>query len=308
MTWMRGDMPLKIMSIVLAVFLWMYLNSEAQTVQAFQVPLELADLPASLSLVGEIPDSVLVRIRASDATFQNLSPGRLHARVRLSGARPGTLRVPLTEDIVRAPFGVEVLRVDPEQLELQVEERITREVPIVARIQGQPEFGFENRGYTLSPSTATVEGPESLVRQVREVLTEPVDIEGARESIEKVVSLVPDRGGVRVVSEGVTRLQVTVGEMLVTRRFGGIRLEPVTEDARVSVEYHPETIDVILQGPKEALDSVQAGRIRAVLDLEGMSPRRSSYTVRPRVVLEGVGEGVSVHSVSVETIDVKISR
>jgi len=308
MSWMRGDVPLKIASVVLAVFLWMYLNSEAQTVQAFQVPLELADLPPGLSLVGDIPDSVLVRVRASDATFQNLSPGRFHARVRLSGARPGSLSVPLTEGIIRAPFGVEVLRIDPDHLELQVEERITREVPVVARIQGQPASGYESRGHTLSPSTATVEGPGSVVREVREVLTEVVDIEGARESIEKVVSLVPDRGGVRVVSDGVSRLELTIGELFVTRRFTGIRLEPAEADAGATAEFRPETIEVTLQGPKEALDAMSVDRIRAVLDLEGMAPRRASYTVRPRIILEGIGDDVSVHSVSEPTVDVRISR
>ena len=126
MTWFRNELPLKLASLVLALFVWMYLKTEARTVQVFQVPLELADLPADYALVGDLPDAVSVRIRASDSTTQTLSPGRFQARTSLAGAQPGEFTLRLTADIVRAPFGVEVLRVDPSELKLQVELPITR--------------------------------------------------------------------------------------------------------------------------------------------------------------------------------------
>lgn len=311
MALIRGDLALKIASIVLALFLWMYLRTESHTIQVFEVPLELTDLPQDLALVGEIPDSVTVRVRASNTAYQSLSASRFRARLRLSGATTGVHSFLLTSDIVKAPLGVEVLDLEPESLDLHIERRTMREVPVVARIEGLPADGYENRGHTLTPRVATVEGPESLVRRVREVLAESVDIEGRSESLETVVSLSPDRGGVRIVSEGVATLRVDIEEMRMTRVWKAVPLEPrFPEGTDYRVEMQPDTIDVVLRGPEEALDAIRADDVRGVLDLEGMLPRETFYTVTPRIVIEPdrtEGE-VTVQSTSEPTIRVRILR
>lgn len=308
MSWMRSDVSLKIASVVLAVVLWMYLNSEAETVQAFQVPLEVVDVPAGLALTGNLPETVEVRVRASESALLGLSPGRFTARVRMARARRGPMVVPLTPEIVRAPFGVDVLSLDPPQLDLMLEELIAREVPIVASIEGVPAVGYELHAHTLTPDTATIEGPESVVRQAAEVLTQTVDIGGAKESIATNVALLPDRGGLLRARPASVRLNVSIRVQQVTRRFDRVPLEPSGPRDGDRVRIRPETLDVVLEGPLEALDAITRERVRALLDLEGMGPRVASYTVKPRIVLDGVGSEVTVHSISQTTIDVTIGR
>ena len=80
------------------------------------------------------------------------------------------------------------------------------------------------------------------------------------------------------------------------------------------VEYHawfqPGTVTVVLRAERQVLDGLGPDNIRAMLDLEGMDPREQPYSVKPRIVIEPaeLGASVAVHSVSEETINVRIER
>ena len=182
-------------------------------------------------------------------------------------------------------------------------------MPIVARLEGTPAPGFEYVGHSLKPENASVEGPESLVTEVLEVRTEVVDIEGRDNPISTTVALMPDRGGVRIVNAETTILRVDIFPKKIARRYDGVSVEPIlTDGSDYKVTFRPETVAVVLEATQEALDEINPGSITAYLDLEGMSPRTASYTVRPRVVVAGAGEDVRVTSVSASTIEVTISR
>src|SRR5262245_54192793 len=176
MSWLRSDPSLKAASVVLAVFVWMYVRSEEKPVQVLAVPLHLEGLAGDLAPVGRTLEHVTVRVRADQATMRELTPSQLQATVHLEDAQPGEQEMMLGPDIVHAPPGVEVLSVDPSRLTLTIERRSQREVPVIARFRGQPPPPFERGGYTVSPSKVVVQGPERIVRQVEEAVTEEVDL------------------------------------------------------------------------------------------------------------------------------------
>ena len=302
-------MSLKIASLVLAFFVWMYLRTEETGLGAFSVPLEIEGVPPELALGGEVLDAVGVRVRAPEATLQTLSPGRFSARVRLSNPRPGELELPLTPEMVRAPIGVEVVRVEPASLKLRLEPMISREVPVVARFRGEPASGYERGGQQVSPDKVIVLGPESEVRQVREAVTEEVDIGGRSSSFEAPVMVSADRSGARVAGVQTAMVRVDIRERRVTRTYAGVPVTPSVPAGRsYQAVYEPQTVTVVLEGTRAALDRVGPDNIRAVLDLEGMSPREAAYSVRPRITIlpEDRGSGISVQTVDEPTISVKI--
>lgn len=310
-SWMRSNLSLKIASLVLAVFVWMYVRSEEKPFQVFSVPLELEGLPKDVALAGDAPDSVAVRVRASDTTLRNLSPGRFRARVHLEGARPGDLTIPLTPDIIKAPLGVEVVRVDPRTLSLKVERRITKLVPVVARVTGQPAQGFEYAGYTADPDKVTVEAPEGIAMGLSEALTDEVAIGGRSESFDSAVNVLPGRAGARVAGRTTVNLRVNIRQQRMTQAYAGIPLETNTPAGfSYRVRFSPQSVTVVLEGTKDDLADITPSSIRALLDLEGMGPRDAPHLVKPRIVIAPpeLAASVMVHSLSEPTINVSISR
>ncbi len=311
MSLMRSDASLKLASLVLAIFVWAYVRSEAKPLQIFSVPLEIEGLPPDVAVAGDVLDSVAVRVRAPDTTLRNLTPGRFRALVKLNNVRQGEVTIPLGNEIIRAPLGVEVVRVDPRLLTLSIESRVAREVPVVARITGEPAEGFEYDGYTLSPDVVTVEGPQSVMDQVTQAIADQVSIEGRSKGFEAVVRLAPDRSGARVSGNSNAVLSVNIRPQRVTQVYAGVKLEPVLPaGSRLGISYRPESVSVVLEGTRETLNAITSGNIRALLDLEGMGPREAPYSVKPRVVITpgDLGSAVAVQSISHPTVNVTISR
>ena len=311
LSWMRSDPSLKVASVVLAVFVWLYVRSEEKPVQVLAVPLAVEGLPDDLAPVGRTLEHVTVRVRADEGTLRALTPSRLQARVRIDDAQPGEREIDLGPEVVHAPLGVEVLSVDPSRLTLTLERRSRRDVPVVARFRGQPRPPLERGGYTVMPPRVTVQGPERVVRQVTEVVTEEVDLSGRRESFEAVVAIQPGRGGVAILDKPVALVKVSLQETPVTRTLQDVPLVPeAPAGAGRSVRFQPESITVVVAGPAASLARLSASNIQARLNLEGMAPRGAPYAVEPRVVIvpEELGLDVTVRSVSHSTIQVTISR
>ena len=77
------------------------------------VPVELQNFPRELELTGEPVNAVEVRLRASPGMIQRIVPGEVSAQVNLVGFGEGEHIVHLTEDSIRMPFGVKVVKISP---------------------------------------------------------------------------------------------------------------------------------------------------------------------------------------------------
>ena len=79
------NLPLKIISLGLAVLLWYVIAGEKTSEMGVSVPVELQNFPRDLELTGEPVNEVEVRLRASPGIIQRLGPGDISAQHRRHG-------------------------------------------------------------------------------------------------------------------------------------------------------------------------------------------------------------------------------
>lgn len=180
---------LKVLSVGLAVLLWLIVAGEETVERGLRVPLELQQFPAGLELKGDSPTFVDVRVRGSSGTISRMSSGDLIAAIDLRTARPGARLFQLTPEQVRTPFGVEVVQVTPSSVALTFENSKTRMVPVSPAWEGTPDRGYVVGKVTAVPRTVEVTGPESSVDRVTEAVTEPVSVAGLRQSVTETVTV-----------------------------------------------------------------------------------------------------------------------
>src|SRR5689334_3276700 len=158
---------LKIVSVALAVVLWMMVSSQRASVErGLRIPLELQNLPENLEMVETPQESVDVRVRGTADALGRISPGDLVATVDLSAAQPGRRLFHLSPERVKAPFAVQVTQVAPSSVAIRFEPSATRIVPVLPSVEGNPAAGFIVGKVSAEPATVEIVGPESSLRRV----------------------------------------------------------------------------------------------------------------------------------------------
>lgn len=203
-------LALKAISVALAALLWLLVSGEQIVERALRIPLQFTNLPQTLELVGESPAVVDVRVRGSSGALARMSAGELVAVLDLRTARPGRRLFHLSDADVQAPFGVDVVQVSPSSVPIGFELSASKMVRVVPEVDGSPASGFGIDAVTAEPDTVEVVGPQSLVKELTEAMTEPVSVEGARSTVSETVTVGVADPAVRLRSATTARVTVTV--------------------------------------------------------------------------------------------------
>ena len=268
--WPFRHVGLKLMSVGLAVLLWMTVSGEETVERGLRVPLELQQFPAGLEIQGEAPSTVDVRVRGTSGMLSRVAAGDIVAVLDLHGARPGSRLFPVTPEQVRAPFGVEVVQVTPSTVALSLEASLARDVPVAASLEGSPAPGYVVGKVTVSPDRVEIVGPESAVKRAREALTETISIAdlSAPKSEDVTIGLIDPALRLRTQRTVTVSIPILPGPVERTVRNRPVHLRNL--GPHLSAHATPVVVDVALRGSREALARVEADAVMAYIDVVGL--------------------------------------
>src|SRR5215469_4276469 len=141
--WITNNWHLKIVSRVLAVMLWMTVANQASSEIGLEVPLEYRNIPRQLEITGDMTNSVEVRLRGASSLIKDITAKDVSTTIDLGKMTRGEKIVPLSPQNVQAPFGAEVIRVNPSSVRFSLEHTITKTIPVVPTIQNQLSDAYE---------------------------------------------------------------------------------------------------------------------------------------------------------------------
>jgi hypothetical protein len=300
-----SNLGAKIIALLFAIFLWLHVTAQQLEDQGFRVPLSLAGIPDSLTIIHDVPEFVEVTVRGSRSNLWKLRLfGRLKAVLDLEDVKRGRINIPLSSAIlnVSEDFDPRDIEVDePKTLTLNFERVVTRMVPVRIAYRGEvPQDIIITGDPAIIPDRVQVQGAMSVVGGITLVNTEEIDIRGKRGKLTQEVAI--DIGGHNVT---VSPRNVLV-EMELSRR--GVRtlanLPPTilqdTDD--VAVIYSPKTVSLTIEGPEEVIRDITSDKVSILLDITTRKP--GTYKIRPEIKLP---QGIEKYWLDVEHFEVTIN-
>jgi YbbR domain-containing protein len=204
-----GDWQLKLLSVVLAVGLWLFVGSAERTEIALAVPIEYVGLEGPLTLEGARRETVDVQLQATRWGAERVSPATVRVRVDVSGLREGDNLVHLVPESVQAPPGVRVTQVAPAWTGVRVVRTETRTVQVLPQVQGRPADTYVLDRVVVRPPTVQIRGPRTTIEAQTAIETLPVDVSGHRAPLTRAVGLaLPD--SVSVVDQRTVEVTVNI--------------------------------------------------------------------------------------------------
>ncbi len=180
---------LKLFSLVFALILWFFVMGERRLEIGFTVPLELKNLPAGLILANEVPSLVDVRLNGPRTLLMNLSAKDISIAVDLGDLNPGVTSFKRLEERLNLPSGIKVTRLSPSFVDVKLERLKERKIPVKVVVSGMPAEGHLLGDVSVSPSRVQVSGAEGELKDIAELVTTPVSVEGVNESFSLMVPL-----------------------------------------------------------------------------------------------------------------------
>ena len=112
----------KLLSVLLAVLLWVAVEGEPELVTVQTVPVYYRNVDPSLALVASPPGSVRLELRGPSDVMGRNNLSNVAVVVDLGGAsQPGERVFPISDESVTQPAGVTFVRSDPPELRLHLD-------------------------------------------------------------------------------------------------------------------------------------------------------------------------------------------
>jgi YbbR domain-containing protein len=252
------------------------------------IPLEIVGLSDDLQILGSVPSSVTVNLRAPQSLWAELTedPDLISAQLDLTGLDQGEQQIAVDVGFGISP--VELISIEPSQITLMLEKEITKEFPVQVVQVGDLALGYEIQDISLTPDIVNVSGPQSLVAQVSEIQGW-ITVNEARQDVLELLNLIAVDSNGRQIS-GVSITPREVSALAVVVQSGGyrevvVRVETIgtlpTGYRLTNISVSPPTITVFSSNPQavaempgfvstepiDLQDAVDDVEVRLTLDL-----------------------------------------
>lgn len=173
------NLGLKLISLGLAVGLWLAVSRNPSAEVAVEVPIEFQNVPENLEISSPNIPTAQIRLRGSAVLVNRLQRSDVRVEIDLNGAKPGERTFDLTALQVHKPYGLEVVQLVPSQFQLAFDTRVTRQVEVHPRVVGAFAAGYSINRVLVAPPVITISGPRARVLAADAAITDPVDVSGA---------------------------------------------------------------------------------------------------------------------------------
>ena len=198
----KSDVTAKILTLVIAIFLWSYVMSETNpdTTQEYRNIAVSYTNTAALERQGLVimePEEVRINVRVTGkrSDMSRFSSSSIYAQVDLSGYSEGQVKIPITVGLLDQASGIRIINHEPKEALFTFDRLITREIPVEIVYQESLPEGYVYESVTARPQSILISGPRTWINEVAKAEA-VVGLSGRTEnfSVTAPVKIVNDEG------------------------------------------------------------------------------------------------------------------
>jgi YbbR domain-containing protein len=169
----------------------------------------------------------------------------------------GVQRVPVQFRKLGTALGVDPLeiKVDPVEITLELDHRISRYVSLSPNIQGYPEQGYELSSSTITPNQVVVDGPMRIMSGISELSTDVIELGGRSEDFTATVRIMNPDPLLVIRGDGFAEFRGLVKKIINSRNFDNLPITIRDLDSRFTAEIAQLSFGMRLEGNRYELET-----------------------------------------------------
>ncbi|MCK9297200.1 MAG: CdaR family protein [Desulfobulbaceae bacterium] len=243
---------LKLISFFFAFFLWYFVVGEDKVDTTFNIPVEILNLPADLTVSNQFKNELELTVNGPRGLIRNLAVQHIARAIDLSRAEPGTKIYQNTIDSISLPRGIRLLRVKPTDIILQLDKLVKKNIPIHYVTAGSLPEGFELVSITLDPASIPVTGPEPSVGRIDSIATATIDLSRLTSSTTRPVGLKLTPAIKDLVGEPIVTAAIVVKEKMEQKKITNIPIKLLLSGKK-TYTLNPDDVTVVARIPYTTL-------------------------------------------------------
>ncbi len=263
-------MKKKIVTITLitifSIFLWGSVSLSGDYFTTESLPLSF-DLTSTKHAIGLVSDTkVTVSIKGQGWQLTQLTLGRNSEIIIDVNDSEGKQKISIRNIIEKAGIigtNLQLVEVKPENIEVLVEKRNVKKLPIksVLNIEFKEGFGLVSN-IELSPDSVLVSGAENLLAELTEIRTLPIEFS----SLDKGVSTIAQLEQIEFMEYSVTNTIMNFDvQKIVDKEFADILVEARNIPPSRELILSPPRISILLRGGINQLGHLKNEEIKAFI-------------------------------------------
>jgi len=278
---MKPNWQYLLLAFAMAVFCWYLVTGREKVDTWMAMRVEMTGAPEGLYIKSGMVGSVDVLVRGPRGVARRIEDSQLVYNLNLGRIAPGKNLIVFDAKNIPLPKVYEVVEIRPSRLELEVEKRTVKTVPVKVVLRSPVPEGYSMTGVRVTPESVRLTGPSSKLDGMTQVRTQPVTVPSPPPGRfeERVALDAPDD-----VDASPVAVDVSMGfvgkESEVTLRAPLTLVPPKGREITAS----PAAVTLRIKGPAALLsDKAFAGLVEASLELKpGIEPGKyvASYRVK----------------------------
>jgi len=271
-----------LLSFIFAFCLWFIINLNRDFTVNLNLPVVIANMPDSLAPSTPVPGNASANLNGEGWQLISLYNNPPQINLNIENEKVNIL------DQLRQQLGVNtdvsVVDVQPVEVELKLENRVTKKVPVVTRtdLTLGDQYGIIGRP-DIEPDSVTISGAASKLANINVWETEPVEMKNIQSDIERSIKLVSPDGLIRIEPDEVV-YKVEVSEFTEGETRVPVRTRNLPPGKAIT--YSPSTITITYSVPIGEYSDVQDERLySAFVDYEDILRDNTGFVV-PEIVSE----------------------
>lgn len=249
----REKVTVFILSFIIASVMWFVVSLGKELSTTVNLTITVGQLPDDQALSNDLPESVVASV--SGEGWELVSLTRNPPVIEVDVNQPEILMTDMVREKI-APTGVNVLAVQPAILRTQLEQRISKRVPVVIDddIQYRSQYGLVGE-LEVTPDSVTISGAESVVGRINSWATQPLLLENVNAAIDVEVAL-RKPPAILSLDASVVKIRASVSEY--TEGEQRVRIEASDLPSGMEVSFSPTYVNVRFSVPIEEYTQAQA--------------------------------------------------
>lgn len=243
---------LKVLSVLIAIFMWVIVVSGQTETVSMTVPVKLVKSPKGYVAVSNT-QNVSVVVKGPARIISNLDYTSVALNIDAASLPAGnSLRRILPSDF-DAPRGVEVADVTPQEINVTVDQMASKQVRVTPTFIGDVAKGFKVESAVAKPDFVVVEGAKSKLKKVDSVSTAPINLSNISENTSFTIGF-KDEDGVKSTTPSQVEVSIVMRQVFSRKTFKNVPVKCMALRPGLSIKGEPKLSNVVVKGREDLLE------------------------------------------------------